>query len=84
MKIPTLTKLVETADCTAWKAEFHPTGKMPGAVYRVTTYPNSDEIVVTAWKRSTRITWYRRLEQIRAGLRHADCGCVVKYHETAA
>jgi hypothetical protein len=72
VKIPTLTKLTETASRTTWKAEFPSVPRGQSALYRVTTYPKSDLIYVASWGRDRRVTGARLLEQIRAGLRHAQ------------
>ncbi len=69
MKLPNLTLLTQSATHSGWKAEFPSAYARNGSVYRVTTYPDSDEIHVTSWVRNTRVVNARRIEQIRAGLR---------------
>lgn len=72
MKIPALTKLYQTAGTITWRAQFPSALDGQGSTYRVITRPDSDDIYVTSWVRNRRVIGARTLEQIRAGLKHAN------------
>jgi len=72
VKIPTLTKLSESAARTVWRADFASAAAGQATTYRVETYPNSSLVFVTSWVRDRKVTGARVHEAIRLGLKHAE------------
>jgi hypothetical protein len=68
MKLPTMTKLSESANATRWKAQFPSTLTKQGGAYRVTTYPNSDIVFIETWVNHRHVSGARIVAAIRAAI----------------